>query len=70
VQSSEKDLEQAVKTNLILGIDTGEGSQGSFERTTDFGWPLRELDHSCGTPESPVKLTLLLNWQRSIRTMV
>ena len=48
--------------NLVVGIDTGEGSQGSFEGTKCFSWPLRELNHSCGTPKSPVKLTLLLNW--------
>jgi hypothetical protein len=51
---SEKDLEQTIRINLILGIETGDGCQDGFEGTKCFSWPLREFDHSYGTPKSPV----------------
>ena len=40
--------------NLILGVDTGDGFQDSFEGNKHFGWPLREFDRKCGTAKSPV----------------
>ena len=48
--------------NLILGIDTGDGFQYGFERSKCFGRPLREFDHKCSAPKSPVNLTSLLTY--------
>jgi len=40
--------------NLVLGIDTGDGCQGGFEGTEQFGWPFRDIDHECDTAETPL----------------
>jgi hypothetical protein len=58
---SETGLERSVKTNLILGIDTGDGFQDGFEGTKCSGWPLREFDYKCSTPESLVSPAPLLS---------
>ena len=51
---SEEGLEQSVNTNLILGIDTGDGCQDSFEGTEYSGRSPGEIEGKCSTPKSPV----------------
>ena len=65
---SGKGPEWNVKMNLILGVDTGDGRQDSFEGRKCFGWSLREIDDKCDTPKSPVNRASLFNWWWSIRT--
>jgi hypothetical protein len=63
---SERGLERSAKTNLILGLeilglDTGDGFKDGIEGSKCSGWRLREFDYKCGTPESLVNPTSLLN---------
>ena len=58
---SEEGLEQSVNMNLILGIDTGDGCQDSFEGTKCFGWSLGDIEGKCSTPKSPVNQASLLD---------
>ena len=59
---SEEDLEQSENNNnLIFGIEDGDGCQDGFEGSKCFGWPLREIDHSHGTPKSSVDPASLLD---------
>ena len=53
---------RGVETNLILGMDNGDGLQDGFEGTKCFGGPFGEIDDKCGTPESPVNPPPLLSW--------
>ena len=47
--------------NLILGIEIGDGLQDGLEGTKCFGWPLRKIDDSYGTPKSPINPASLLD---------
>ena len=58
---SERGLERNAKIDLILGVDTGDGSQDGFEGTKCFSWPLGEFDRECSTPKIPVNQTSLLD---------
>ena len=60
MRRSEKDCEQNRETNLILGIENGDGFQDGFEWTKCLGWPLRYVDRKCSTPKSPVDPSSLL----------
>ena len=61
MQLSEEDLEQSVKTNMIFGIENGDGFQDGFKWIKHFGWPLRYIDHSCSTPKSSEKPVYFLD---------
>ena len=61
MQLSEESLERSVEMNLILGIDTGDGCQHSFEGNECFGWPHCESDCKCSTPKDPVDSTSLFS---------
>jgi hypothetical protein len=67
---SEKKLERSVKTNLILSVDNGNGFQHGLEGTKCFGWPLRDIDHSCGKAKSSVNPASRFGWWWSTRTIV
>ena len=56
-----KPLNGGTGTNLILGIDNGNGFQDGFEGTKRFGRPLRETDHKCGTHKTPLHPTSIPN---------
>ena len=70
IQLSEGNLGRSVRTDLIFGIDDGDGFQDGFERPKCFSCPLGEIDHECGTPESPVNRAPILNWWGSIRIVL
>ena len=55
-------IEWSAKTDLILGINAGDGCQHGFEGTERFGRSLCEFDRKCNTPEIPINPTPLLDY--------
>ena len=49
---SGKNLKRGADTDLVSGVEGGNGCQDSFERRKRFGWPLRDFEHKRCTPES------------------